>query len=71
MHESHLACYDVKPGAEAQRTTFVHRVFGGMLRSQIECIGIKYESSVFEPFLDLSLQITRCAPDPLSDNEGI
>ena len=42
-----------------QTNSFVHSVFGGRSRSQIECMGVEYESSLFEPFLDLSLQIFR------------
>ena len=60
MHESHIACCDPKPPAEVQRTSWVHTLFGGRTRSQLQCIGVKYESSIFEPFLDLSLQINRC-----------
>lgn len=44
---------------EDQANSFVHSIFGGRSRSQIECMGFEYESSLFEPFLDLSLQIFR------------
>ena len=46
--------------AENQANSFVHSIFGGRMRSQIECMGVDYESSLFEPFLDVSLQIFRC-----------
>lgn len=45
--------------AQDQANSFVHSIFGGRSRSQIECMGVEYESSLFEPFLDLSLQIFR------------
>jgi ubiquitin C-terminal hydrolase len=60
MHESHIATVQPRPPPDVQATTFIHKVFGGRTRSQIQCMGVKYESSVFEPFLDLSLQITGC-----------
>jgi ubiquitin carboxyl-terminal hydrolase 36/42 len=60
LHETHIASVQPKPPAAAHASTWIHRVFGGKLRTQIQCIGVKYESSVFEPFLDLSLQIFRC-----------
>lgn len=63
MHESHVACVQPRPPPDVQATSFVHAVFGGRTRSQIQCTGVKYESSVFEPFLDLSLQITGCGLD--------
>lgn len=64
MHESHVACAQPRPPPAVQATSFVHAVFGGRTRSQIQCTGVKYESSVFEPFLDLSLQITGCERPP-------
>jgi ubiquitin C-terminal hydrolase len=45
--------------AQNQANSFIHSIFGGCSRSQIECMGVSYESSLFEPFLDLSLQIHR------------
>lgn len=50
-----------KSQAEDRTNSFVHSIFGGQSRSQIECMGVDYESSLFEPFLDLSLQIFRHA----------
>jgi hypothetical protein len=61
MHESHVATVQPRPPPPQQHTTWIHKVFGGVARSQLECIGVKYESSIFEPFLDLSLEIFRCA----------
>jgi ubiquitin carboxyl-terminal hydrolase 36/42 len=50
-------------------TTFVYRIFGGRLRSQIRCEdpaakgtqGEGYTSSTYDPFLDLSLEINRAS----------
>ena len=49
-----------KPPRELATTTFVHRVFGGRLRSQVSCGGgVDYVSSTYDPFLDLSLEVNR------------
>jgi ubiquitin carboxyl-terminal hydrolase 36/42 len=50
-------------------TTFVYRIFGGRLRSQIRCEdpnargtpGEGFTSSTYDPFLDLSLEINRAS----------
>ena len=50
-------------------TTFVYRIFGGRLRSQIRCDdpaargtpAQAFASSTYDPFLDLSLEINRAA----------
>eukprot|EP01116_Phalansterium_solitarium_P013976 TRINITY_DN31453_c0_g1_i1.p1 TRINITY_DN31453_c0_g1~~TRINITY_DN31453_c0_g1_i1.p1 ORF type:complete len:920 (+),score=284.56 TRINITY_DN31453_c0_g1_i1:25-2784(+) len=41
-------------------TTVVHRIFGGYLQSQVQCLACRYESNTFECFLDLSLEIKGC-----------
>ena len=38
-------------------TTFVHRIFGGYLRSQVRCTSCGYCSNTYDSFLDLSLEI--------------
>lgn len=40
-----------------QRTTLVHQLFGGYLRSQVVCLVCHNESNTFDPFLDLSLEV--------------
>lgn len=63
-----------------KETSVVHRIFGGYSRSQVKC-QCGYESNTFEPFLDLSVEITQansvekalaqfCAPEKLTgDNK--
>jgi ubiquitin carboxyl-terminal hydrolase 36/42 len=41
-------------------TSFVSRVFGGRLRSQIKC-ACGRDSNTYDPFLDLSLEVVRAA----------
>jgi ubiquitin carboxyl-terminal hydrolase 36/42 len=48
------------PGAPPP-ASFVTAVFGGRTRSQVKCCSCGYESNTFEPFLDLSLEITRAS----------
>ncbi|XP_033924335.1 ubiquitin carboxyl-terminal hydrolase 36 [Melopsittacus undulatus] len=42
---------------ETQATTLVHRIFGGSLRSRVECAACSRISDTYEPFLDLALEI--------------
>ncbi|XP_065550122.1 ubiquitin carboxyl-terminal hydrolase 36-like [Lathamus discolor] len=42
---------------ETQATTLVHRIFGGYLRSRVECLACKSVSDTYDPFLDLPLEI--------------
>uniref|UniRef100_A0A7S4PT56 Ubiquitin carboxyl-terminal hydrolase n=1 Tax=Alexandrium monilatum TaxID=311494 RepID=A0A7S4PT56_9DINO len=44
-----------------QRTTLIHQLFGGYLRSQVVCQECKHESNTFDPFLDLSLEVRTAA----------
>lgn len=40
-------------------TTDLHYIFGGWYRSQVACPSCQYESNTFEPFLDLSLEVSK------------
>ncbi|KFQ46664.1 Ubiquitin carboxyl-terminal hydrolase 36, partial [Nestor notabilis] len=42
---------------ETQATTLVHQIFGGYLRSRVECLACKSVSDTYDPFLDLALEI--------------
>ncbi|KAG1673952.1 hypothetical protein FOA52_015708 [Chlamydomonas sp. UWO 241] len=61
MHEACLKRFQPKPPPELATTTFVYRIFGGKLRSQIRCEGVDYTSSKFDPFLDMSLEVNRAS----------
>jgi ubiquitin C-terminal hydrolase len=50
---------DRLPIPRLDETTFVHRVFGGYLRSQVKCTHCGYCSNTYDPFLDLSLQVSQ------------
>jgi len=44
-----------------KRTTLIHQLFGGYLRSQVTCLECKHVSNTFDPFLDLSLEVRNVA----------
>jgi ubiquitin C-terminal hydrolase len=50
---------DRLPVPRLDETTFIHRIFGGYLRSQVRCTDCGYRSNTYDPFLDLSLEISR------------
>ncbi|KAL9938946.1 hypothetical protein V8E36_001759 [Tilletia maclaganii] len=47
----------LKPSHPLTSTTFVHKIFGGRLRSRVHCLNCGHDSDTFDPFLDLSLDI--------------
>ncbi|KAL1915332.1 uncharacterized protein VTP21DRAFT_6790 [Calcarisporiella thermophila] len=40
-----------------KETTLIHQIFGGYLRSQVECLRCRHKSNTFEPMLDISLDV--------------
>lgn len=50
---------DRLPVPRLDETTFIHRIFGGYMRSQVRCTTCGYKSNTYDPFLDLSLEISR------------
>ena len=53
------SCYKGIPGLDSlsKETTIVNQIYGGFLRSQVLCLKCHHRSSIYEPFLDLSLDI--------------
>uniref|UniRef100_A0A7N0UTJ4 Ubiquitin carboxyl-terminal hydrolase n=1 Tax=Kalanchoe fedtschenkoi TaxID=63787 RepID=A0A7N0UTJ4_KALFE len=43
----------------AYEKSLVHKIFGGRLQSQVQCMQCSYCSNKYDPFLDLSLEIAR------------
>ena len=41
-------------------TTWVHKLFGGRLRSRVQCQSCGHNSDTFDSILDLSIDIHRC-----------
>ncbi|KAF0698951.1 Aste57867_10442 [Aphanomyces stellatus] len=58
MHKASLKQAGVKDTSSEATTTLVHSVFGGTLRSHVQCAKCKFVSERLEPFLDLSLEIS-------------
>jgi len=59
MHDRSIAGMQPKPSRELEYTSFIYQIFGGKIRSQLKCSQCDYESNTYDPFLDLSLEITR------------
>ena len=50
---------DRLPVTRLDETTFIHRIFGGYFRSQVRCRKCGYRSNTYDPFLDLSLEVSK------------
>lgn len=50
---------DRLPIPRLDETTFINRIFGGYLRSQVRCTKCGYCSNTYDPFLDLSLEVSK------------
>ncbi|KDR83978.1 hypothetical protein GALMADRAFT_688867 [Galerina marginata CBS 339.88] len=60
LQKSCLAGYPPKLDSKLQETTWVHKLFGGRLRSRVTCRDCGHNSDTFDRILDLSLDIFRC-----------
>lgn len=58
LHRTALKAAGVKESSPLATTSFVHRIFGGFLRSQIRCLRCGRESNTFDPFLDVPLELS-------------
>ncbi|KAK2466050.1 hypothetical protein APHAL10511_001692 [Amanita phalloides] len=59
LQKSCLAGYPPKLDPKLAETTWVHKIFGGRLRSRVTCHDCGYNSDTFDRILDLSLDILR------------
>ncbi|XP_039115855.1 ubiquitin carboxyl-terminal hydrolase 23 [Dioscorea cayenensis subsp. rotundata] len=59
MHKCCLPSGVPSESPVAFEKSLVHKIFGGRLRSQVKCTQCSYCSNKFDPFLDLSLEITK------------
>ena len=58
MRKSALTGYNVKTmDMYSQETTIASRIFGGFYRSRVLCLACKQPSNVYDPFLDIPLDI--------------
>ncbi|CAK9021553.1 unnamed protein product [Durusdinium trenchii] len=44
-----------------QQTSVICQLFGGFLRSQVLCLKCKYASNTFDPFMDISLEVSKAS----------
>ncbi|KAJ6731739.1 UBIQUITIN CARBOXYL-TERMINAL HYDROLASE [Salix purpurea] len=66
MHKCCLPSGVASESPAALEKSLVHKIFGGHLRSQVECQQCSYCSNKFDPFLDLSLEIARADSLPVA-----
>jgi ubiquitin C-terminal hydrolase len=59
---------DKLPVSRLDETTFVHRVFGGYFRSQVQCTSCGHRSNTYDPFLDLSLEVSHKSCQSILDS---
>eukprot|EP00770_Monocercomonoides_exilis_P008562 MONOS_8520.1-p1 / transcript=MONOS_8520.1 / gene=MONOS_8520 / organism=Monocercomonoides_exilis_PA203 / gene_product=Ubiquitin carboxyl-terminal hydrolase 36 / transcript_product=Ubiquitin carboxyl-terminal hydrolase 36 / location=Mono_scaffold00323:52834-55595(+) / protein_length=754 / sequence_SO=supercontig / SO=protein_coding / is_pseudo=false len=59
-HSKLLPKTKVKIPPKVEATTVIHQIFGGYLQSQVRCAKCGHESNTFDPFLDISLELTNC-----------
>ncbi|KAM3269998.1 ubiquitin carboxyl-terminal hydrolase 23 [Capsicum chacoense] len=59
MHKCCLPSGVPSESPSAYEKSLVHKIFGGRLRSQVQCMQCKFCSDKFDPFLDLSLEILK------------
>ncbi|PPQ66570.1 hypothetical protein CVT26_009470 [Gymnopilus dilepis] len=60
LQKSCLAGHSPKIDPKLAETTWVHKVFGGRLRSRVTCSHCGHNSDTFDRILDLSLDIFKC-----------
>ncbi|NXR16673.1 UBP36 hydrolase, partial [Cinclus mexicanus] len=46
---------------QTQATTLVHQIFGGYLRSRVQCLECRTVSDTYDPYLDVTLEVERAA----------
>lgn len=57
LQKSCLAGQPPKVDPKLAETTWVHKIFGGRLRSRVTCLSCGYNSDTFDSILDLSIDI--------------
>jgi len=63
VHQHHGKCVEDRSPCHC----IIHQVFNGVLRSDVTCSQCNYQSSAFDPFFDISLDISRDAATTLQD----
>ncbi|GKY99273.1 hypothetical protein MPSEU_000882400 [Mayamaea pseudoterrestris] len=58
---------DRLPVPRLDETTLLRRIFGGYFRNEVKCTQCSKKSKTYDPFLDLSLEVSRKACNSLDD----
>jgi ubiquitin C-terminal hydrolase len=58
---------DRLPVARLDETTLLRRIFGGYLRNEVKCTQCGKKSKTYDPFLDLSLEVSNKACNSIAD----
>ncbi|CAI0394760.1 unnamed protein product [Linum tenue] len=66
MHKCCLPSGVQSESPAAYEKSLVHKIFGGHLRSRVQCQQCSYCSDKFDPFLDLSLEINKADALPVA-----
>ncbi|CAI0394518.1 unnamed protein product [Linum tenue] len=66
MHRCCLPSGVQSESPAAYENSLVHKIFGGHLRSRVQCQQCSYCSDKFDPFLDLSLEINKADALPVA-----
>jgi ubiquitin C-terminal hydrolase len=64
MQTRALAAFPKIKDERIKETSVVHRIFGGYLRSQVQCSECRHNSNTYDPFLDLSVEVLRANSVP-------
>ncbi|XP_051113943.1 ubiquitin carboxyl-terminal hydrolase 23 isoform X2 [Andrographis paniculata] len=59
MHKCCIPSGVPSESPSAYEKSLVHKIFGGRLRSQVQCMQCSFCSNKFDPFLDISLEILK------------
>lgn len=70
MHRNFCGILSPNIGKESGCKCIIHEAFGGILQSDVICLQCKSVSTVFDPFLDISIDITSAIRKTTNTSNG-